>query len=1427
MKNWLLPALGLAAVTVSAHAQVTATITDTDGTIWANGTWTARLNYSASPTVAGAAVTTTTYSGTLTSAGVLSQTLVPNTGAGSYDQPGTTYTFVICPAASSGCATSQVSIASATQNLSSVLSNSVTAPRFTPGDAKFGYADVELVPPFAIGSIYCNSNAKAFRRWDGQQWNNSAPCGGGSGGGGGTALPSNAPLLGTNSSGTAVPVNSIPSTQVSGLAASATTDTTNAANITSGVVAAARLPLVSTNGPGVLPALPGGTVNFLRADGSFAAPPAGSGATLPASAPLIGTNSAGNAVAVTSVPATQVSGLAASATTDTTNAANISSGTVAPARLPAVSTTQAGILPALPGGTVNFLRADGSFAAPPTSGGTTLPASAPLIGTNSAGNAVSVSSIPTSQITGLAASATTDTTNASNIASGTLLAARLPVATASVPGAVTTAQIPSATSQLTNDAGFLVGLTTIPQNSTGTTYYVSSSTGNDNNAGTSPAAPWKTLAKVNTATVPAASAIRLYSKDIWHEQLNPSANMSVIGPYGPAKQCTFNSDLVAECTNMPIIDGADVVTGWTLQSGTTYKAPFTLTAYKGFVDSIYRQTAPLLQRAWIGTYSATASYIIGQGVTYNGASYLSLANNGVDANGNPVGYGVVAPGTNAVVWAAITGNPTTTAGMVAAQVGTIGSDGTNVYVNLLDGSSPAGHTIEVSSSNRNYAIYLNGPGGITVDGVELIRTALSGYLNYGYGGTGSNNIIRNSITFNNGSSEIDGNMAGNIFAGIMTTAGAGQVSPTGFVATGNGVGRVDYVHAPTQPNNAEAGIVANGMSGATITNNKVATVFGWGIRLQDWFTGDAATKDVCSGGTVFNNEIVNSEGNIADSGCVNPVIGNNNIHDSLGNGLQLGFGVGSSSNISTGAQVINNTIANLTPAYAGALYNGIDSNYTTNTLFQGNRIYKVAASCLTIEDDTSSTTPSGNRVVGNYLDASANLQSNGNAATTAAPVFPLYIIGTALPTIALSQNTIIYNPLSPVIRFGYSASGDATHDYSEAGFDQLRPGASMHALVTAAQTAAANTFTAPQALSGGATVSGALLASQLPTTAGAYIGNPGGGTATYTYVVTDVDAAGGESTGTPVTLSGNGPNNLTSSAVQIIPGAFATGSVKQNVYRTVSTGTPSTTGFIGAITTSGGLITDNGITPTAKQYAASNTSGTVAVPQLRAYNNMTVGVSGSTAQGIVQFNDGPNGTAGNTSSIFMNYANLNLSNYTGGYQFNTGTAHRVMFQEAGSPYATGSLTYDGASGTSLGLLFVSGLSQTFQLGESAGATAWNLRNSGATNIGTVDSLGRARFSGTVSGGLSTITSTTTAIPATSTVTVNLSAAYTPTWAAPVGSPTAVLRVCQGATVYAFNPAANMKGFNGMTTTANQCTRWPAQYFTDTATWEATGPGISY
>jgi hypothetical protein len=90
------------------------------------------------------------------------------------------------------------------------------------------------------------------------------------------------------------------------------------------------LPLVTTSDPGLAPLSGGGTTNFLRADGTWAAPPGGPGTNLGYTA------------------STRI--LTSDTGTDVT--------------LPLVTSTEAGLAPLSGGGTSNFLRADGTWAAP-------------------------------------------------------------------------------------------------------------------------------------------------------------------------------------------------------------------------------------------------------------------------------------------------------------------------------------------------------------------------------------------------------------------------------------------------------------------------------------------------------------------------------------------------------------------------------------------------------------------------------------------------------------------------------------------------------------------------------------------------------------------------------------------------------------------------------------------------------------------------------------------------------------------------------------------------------------------------------------------------------------------------------------------------------------------------------------------------------
>src|SRR5512136_1111813 len=93
-------------------------------------------------------------------------------------------------------------------------------------------------------------------------------------------------------------------------------------------------------------------------------------------------------------------------------------------------------------------------------------------------------------------------------------------------------------------------------------YYVDASVGNDSNPGTQ-SAPWRTVAKVNAKAFSPGDNIYFQSGQTWREQLNPSSagtdgNLITYGAYGSGEK--------------PIINGSNIVTGWSQYSGNIYRA---------------------------------------------------------------------------------------------------------------------------------------------------------------------------------------------------------------------------------------------------------------------------------------------------------------------------------------------------------------------------------------------------------------------------------------------------------------------------------------------------------------------------------------------------------------------------------------------------------------------------------------------------------------------------------------------------------------------------------------------------------------------------------------------------------------------------------------------------------------------------------------
>jgi hypothetical protein len=108
-----------------------------------------------------------------------------------------------------------------------------------------------------------------------------------------------------------------------------------------------------------------------------------------------------------------------------------------------------------------------------------------------------------------------------------------------------------------------------------TDYFVDATGGSDAAAGTSEGTAWQTISKVNAASFSAGDSIAFKRGEEWRETLTPPSSGSSGSPI------TFTA---YGSSALPIINGADVVTGWTNTSGNVWEAAVSWEARNVYLD---------------------------------------------------------------------------------------------------------------------------------------------------------------------------------------------------------------------------------------------------------------------------------------------------------------------------------------------------------------------------------------------------------------------------------------------------------------------------------------------------------------------------------------------------------------------------------------------------------------------------------------------------------------------------------------------------------------------------------------------------------------------------------------------------------------------------------------------------------------------------
>lgn len=293
------------------------------------------------------------------------------------------------------------------------------------------------------------------------------------------------------------------------------------------------------------------------------------------------------------------------------------------------------------------------------------------------------------------------------------------------------------------------------------------------------------------------------------------------------------------------------------------------------------------------------------------------------------------------------------------------ADGTwTLSVHAQDNSSPAAHT--VVGTMRPYGVSIQSVSNVSISELQVARVGVAGIVDQAYwtGATGTftgdDLVVENVNLFNVGGVESSllyapatagGKQTRLALGGGIVVASSNYPGATstqlikGVVIRNVGCNRVD---SPYGVHGSLGCIRLVGTDQFEVTQSYLRSVDAAGFVMGNW----PGVTTINAAGHLADNEVTdNADGNVFYGGTVGGLVEHNWIHDSFGEGIQLGGG-------ESGSTYAYNVIANLGASSAGGGYNGFDCNGgNSGSHWEHNTVINVAGNPMSFEGVDVSNPP--------------------------------------------------------------------------------------------------------------------------------------------------------------------------------------------------------------------------------------------------------------------------------------------------------------------------------------------------------------------------------------------------------------------------------------------------------------------------------------